>query len=191
MITRSFYFLRHGETDWNSQRLMQGWTDIPLNDNGIAQAEKAAALIAEHPIDLVVSSPLSRAHRTAEIVNDALKKPLLLDEQLKERSWGIFEGKHVSAFDQWRASVKHDWALEETGYPVPPEGEPYPTFKNRCIETFAHYLDTHRDQNILFVAHGGVYRTLLRFIERAIEQSPNAQPYHFEKSDKGWAIHVL
>lgn len=191
MIRRSFYFLRHGETDWNSQQLMQGWTDIPLNDNGIAQAGKAAALIAEHPIDLVVSSSLSRAHRTAEIVNDALKKPLLLDERLKERSWGIFEGKHVSAFDQWRANVKHDAAKEETGYPVPPEGEPYPAFKDRCIGTLAHYLDTHANQNILFVAHGGVFRTLLRFIERAIEQSPNAQPYHFEKSDRGWAIRAL
>ena len=66
--SRSFLCIRHGTTDWNRQRRFQGRTDIPLNDEGIAQAHAAARRLQDVPIDIIVSSPLIRALRTAEII---------------------------------------------------------------------------------------------------------------------------
>ena len=66
MLTRrAFWFLRHGETDWNARNLSQGNTDIPLNEVGRAQAVNAAKLLRTRGIRSIVSSPLSRAHDTA------------------------------------------------------------------------------------------------------------------------------
>ena len=70
------YLVRHGETDWNRQRRIQGLTDIPLNDTGRAQAEAAAALIERSEWDLVVSSTLGRARETAAILARGLGLPV-------------------------------------------------------------------------------------------------------------------
>ncbi|MCP4047018.1 MAG: histidine phosphatase family protein, partial [Gammaproteobacteria bacterium] len=63
-----FYFLRHGETQWNKDRMTQGQLDAKLNSRGILQAERAADILRNEPIDRIVSSPLSRARHTAEAV---------------------------------------------------------------------------------------------------------------------------
>src|ERR1041384_5399555 len=93
---RSFYFLRHGQTAWNVAGRFQGHSDIPLNELGLAQAYDAAKILANCPIDLIVVSPLIRARRTAEIVSEQLGKPLLLDDELKERHFGASEGLVVN-----------------------------------------------------------------------------------------------
>ena len=63
------YFIRHGQTDWNLERKIQGCTDIPLNEKGVLDAEAAAEKVAEIKWDRIISSPLSRARQTAEILN--------------------------------------------------------------------------------------------------------------------------
>ena len=93
---RNFYFLRHGQTAWNVEGRFQGHSDIPLNEVGLAQAHDAAKILARCPIDLIVTSPLMRARRTAEIVSAQLGKPLLFDDDLKERRFGAFEGLVVN-----------------------------------------------------------------------------------------------
>jgi broad specificity phosphatase PhoE len=92
----SFYFLRHGQTTWNVEGRFQGHTDIPLNDIGLSQAQDAATILARCPVDLIVASPLIRARTTAEIVAAHLGKPLLMDDALKERHFGAFEGLVVN-----------------------------------------------------------------------------------------------
>ncbi len=76
-LTRQrFWFLRHGETDWNAQGLSQGNIDIPLNATGIAQAHAAAPLLRERGIASIVASPLSRAHDTAKVAAGLLGLPV-------------------------------------------------------------------------------------------------------------------
>lgn len=88
------YFARHGETDWNVINRTQGWTDIPLNSTGVAQAEALREKLAklDYAFDAVYTSPLKRAYQTAEIAT-AGQYPLLIDDRLKERNCGEFEGK--------------------------------------------------------------------------------------------------
>jgi uncharacterized phosphatase len=87
------YLVRHGETDWNRQRRIQGLTDIPLNDTGRAQARATGELLARRSWDAVYASPLARARETAAIIAGelGLPGPTLLDA-LVERNYGDAEG---------------------------------------------------------------------------------------------------
>lgn len=93
MITRSFYFIRHGQTDWNAECRLQGQLDTPLNNKSSKQAEDAEKIISALNISLLCSSPLRRAVQTAEIINANKKLPVIYHLGLKEYSFGLFEGK--------------------------------------------------------------------------------------------------
>ena len=88
------YFVRHGQTDWNVQNLTQGWTDIPLNGTGTEQAWTLRAKLVQSGLefDAVYASPLQRVRQTAEIAT-AGNYEIILDDRLKERNCGEFEGK--------------------------------------------------------------------------------------------------
>lgn len=92
-MTTLLYLVRHGETDWNAQRRIQGSTDIPLNDTGRRQAADAAELLARRRFDAVVASPLSRAAETGAIIADrlGLAAPVTY-AGLAERAYGEAEG---------------------------------------------------------------------------------------------------
>ena len=90
-INKSFYFLRHGETDWNKQQKIMGQSDIPLNETGVLQAKTVAEKIQALSIDVIVASPLKRAYKTAEIIGNKIDKPIFLEQDLREFCWGIME----------------------------------------------------------------------------------------------------
>src|SRR5438132_1464041 len=83
--------MRHGETDWNAAQRLQGHTDTPLNETGMSQARAAAPRLAAHPIGHVVSSDLQRAVQTARVAAEHLGVAHLLDAELRERCFGVFE----------------------------------------------------------------------------------------------------
>lgn len=89
--SRSFLCVRHGVTDWNARGRFQGRTDIPLNDEGIAQALAAARRLQNVALDYIVSSPLIRAVKTAEIIAAASGKSVSIDADLIECDFGSFE----------------------------------------------------------------------------------------------------
>ena len=86
------YIMRHGRTDWNSLHKLQGRTDIPLNAEGRAMAEKAAVECRDVPLDVCWCSPLVRARETAEIVLRGRNVPVFTDDRLREMSFGDYEG---------------------------------------------------------------------------------------------------
>ena len=86
------YILRHGKTDWNKRKKLQGRTDIPLCDEGRAMAREAAEMYADVHFDVCYSSPLSRARETAEIILKDRNVPIIFDDRLIEMSFGKYEG---------------------------------------------------------------------------------------------------
>ena len=78
-------FVRHGETDWNSQGKQQGKADIPLNEKGLQQAQKTAELLSNMEFDHVYCSPLMRARQTAQVICEGRKVPITYDERISER----------------------------------------------------------------------------------------------------------
>ncbi len=143
-----FWFLRHGETDWNARNLSQGNVDIPLNATGLAQAHNAASLLRGRSIATVVSSPLSRARDTAEIAGDVLGLPVSTDSELREVAFGVQEGQPMS---EWFT----DWIA---GRATPEGAETFAGLRIRAVTAINRSLD--RPPLVLVVAHGALFRAL-------------------------------
>ena len=127
--SRSFLCLRHGVTDWNRQNLFQGRSDIPLNDDGIAQAHAAATRLQGVAFDRVVSSPLSRALKTAEIISSANGKPLAVDDGIIECDFGSLEGVPVTKTMKARGLT----TVEDLISMLPDDGEPWSSISVRAL----------------------------------------------------------
>ncbi len=148
-----FYFLRHGETDWNKNQVFMGGQDIPLNPLGRAQANLIHDQIKGLRIDHIVSSSLSRALETAQIVNEHLGHPITILDELKECCWGSAEGKPYdhTMLAHWQAGS------------IPEGGESHSAFEIRVMNGVKKAL--HLGPHVLIVSHGGVYHTLSRIMQ--------------------------
>ncbi len=179
---RNFYFLRHGQTAWNVEGRFQGHTDIPLNELGLAQAHDAAKILVRCPVDLVVASPLIRARRTAEIVSDQLGRPLLFDDELKERHFGAFEGLIVNEVKAKFGLQPHQRLVEH----LPPDAEQWHETGARTMRVLGKWLTRHPKEMLLFVSHSGLFDALhqLTFGTRL---EPKHVPYHWRHDGNGWS----
>jgi probable phosphoglycerate mutase len=161
-----FWFLRHGETDWNARNLSQGNVDIPLNETGRAQARAAADLLRHAGIASIVSSPLSRAHDTALAVASVTGREVTLDEGLREVSFGAQEGQPMV---QWFS----DWVA---GTYTPDDAESFFHLRARAVAAVNRALGFPAP--VLVVAHGALFRALRA--EMGLEanvRTPNAMPF--------------
>ncbi|MHB1304455.1 MAG: histidine phosphatase family protein [Acidiphilium sp.] len=172
-----FWFLRHGQTDYNARGLSQGSVDIPLNETGRAQARAAAALLAGRGIAGIVSSPMSRARETAEIVNETLRLPLDFDHDLREVAFGGMEGRKLHPwFDEWLAGR------------VQPDGaESFAAITSRAEHALGRVLTAPGP--LLVVSHGTFFRALRAAMGVAFDTpTPNAVPILCEPANRGWQI---
>ncbi len=169
-----FWFLRHGETDWNAQGLSQGNTDIPLNRVGLAQAQRAAATLRDKGIATIIASPLSRARVTAEIAAEALGLPVGIDDDLREVAFGEQEGQPMGDwYDDWIA-----------GTYTPAGAEPFAVLVARAVAAVNRC--TARPAPVLVVAHGALFRALrLAFGHEPNVRTPNALPILCEPPANG------
>ena len=140
---------RHGQTDWNLKRRLQGRADIELNQTGIEQAKIAKEELANEKIDLIICSPLKRAKQTAEIINEERNIPLVTDDRIAERDFGEFEGKYKEEFsfeDFWSYKKAENYERAET----------IKEFFNRIYGFLDDIKEKYKDKRVLIVAHGGV-----------------------------------
>jgi broad specificity phosphatase PhoE len=176
----SFWFLRHGETDWNAQGISQGNVDIPLNATGIAQARAAAQKLRNRGIATIVSSPLSRAKVTAEFVGEALNLPVAIDPDLREVRFGVQEGQPMSGwFTDWISGV------------FTPEGaETFAALRARAVA--AANRATGKPPAVLIVAHGALFRSLRAAMGiEPVMRTQNAVPIFCEPPRNGESAWTL
>jgi broad specificity phosphatase PhoE len=133
--------VRHGETDWNATGRLQGHTDRPLNDYGRRQARELADRLADDGIAAIYASDLSRAKETAEIVGARLGLPVVIDEDLRERDWGSWEGLTPAERDA-----------------VVFEGETQEAHRARLMRAVGVIAERHPGQRVVVVTHGGSMR---------------------------------
>lgn len=152
-------FVRHGETAWNVARRIQGWKGTGLNALGLRQARLVAARIKRLDLDIahVVSSDLKRARQTAQVVARALKLPLHLDTDLRERRFGTWEGKTIDEILSARSlgpnrRVDPFLAFEPKG------GESMAVFARRLRRFLQRILREHNGKTVVAVTHGGPVR---------------------------------
>jgi len=147
------YVIRHGQTDWNLAKRIQGMTDIELNETGLAQAEEAKEKLKEYPIDLILCSPLKRAMKTAQIINCEKKVDIVCDSRLVERGYGEIEGKEFEALDL-KTFFDLNLNLKTSGV------EPIKTLMDRVSSVLDEIKETYKGKNILLVTHGGTIRAI-------------------------------
>ena len=197
------FMARHGETDWNVERRIQGSTDIPLNENGIRQAHSLAGYLERQVVGKggiithIFTSPLERAKETAEIVGARLRVPVEAVSGLEEMNFGICEGKswleakamYPQELSEWEENKRERRILG---------GESYQDVLDRFFSAYKIMkrrlslaeLDGEKDNNILIITHGAVIMLLLSlrdgysfsdsFLRVRVE---NARAYVFEAED--------
>ncbi|MEM9146135.1 MAG: histidine phosphatase family protein [Pseudomonadota bacterium] len=175
-----FFFLRHGETVFNRERLFQGQKDTELSALGHQQAAKAGEAMADQRIDRIVSSPLSRARLTAEAVAAHHGLPVETDDDLMECHLGIHQGEPYAPWmpEYWRGAFH------------PEGGESFWQFRARTWPAMARAAAV---PNTLIVAHGGLWygaRSLVR-MEPDIPSMPNCLPLRIRPEPGRWQVERL
>ncbi|RJL34521.1 histidine phosphatase family protein [Bailinhaonella thermotolerans] len=150
-MSRRVVCWRHGQTRWNVEHRFQGHSDIPLNETGVAQAARAAAMLAALRPSLIVSSDLRRAADTARALGSLTGLRVELDEALRERGGGEWEGLTST-------EIKARWPEEYASW-SPPFGEPVSDVADRvaaAIEGWA--AKTDEDGTLVVASHGAALR---------------------------------
>ena len=167
------YLVRHGQTDWNLERRIQG-PEIPLNETGKNEARICAQKLVSVGIERIISSDILRARQTANIINEFLSVPVDTDERLREAQWGDLRGKTIEEIssEEW-------YALKHTPHKIHAQSlsDAY-----TWIKDFFDEIDTSR--NILAVTHEGVIQMV-----KYLAQSPTSFDQEaFEKATLNFKV---
>lgn len=188
-----FCLVRHGETDWNAERRIQGQIDIPLNSTGLGQAEAAARGLAGESFAAIYSSDLLRARQTAAAAARVHGLPQCDEAALRERHYGILQSltaeearlRHPQASRQ-HAERNPDYAFEG--------GESLTAFAQRVLAGLETLRRRHAGETLLVVTHGGVLDILYRHATGRTLQGkrdfavPNAALNWLERDADGWRV---
>ena len=161
------YFVRHGETDWNKEKKIQGNVNIELNEFGRHLARETAKGLKDISFDICYTSPLWRARETAEIILEGRDVPIVEHDKISEMAFGIYEGGCCS---------KAGWNLPEdfrkffhdpAGYKAPQDGEDFYMMKKRTGEFLKELYENEelRDSNVLIATHGAALAGILNNIK--------------------------
>lgn len=149
----NLYVIRHGQTEWNVLKKMQGSADIPLNEKGIEQAYITKDKLKDINIDMIFCSPLRRAIETAKIISKDRDIEIIVAEELTERCYGEFEGVSKTSFN-----YNEFWAYSKNKRYV--EAENVQIFFNRIYKFMDKLKNEYIDKNILIVTHAGVVKVI-------------------------------
>jgi probable phosphoglycerate mutase len=152
------FLVRHAESTWNRQKRIQGQKDPPLSPYGRQEARRLARRFTKKlKFAAVYTSPLKRAHQTAEIIVGK-KRKIVCDDGLREIGLGVWEGKTVSQVKKAYGDDFAKWAQRPSRVVIQ-GGEPFRDFVARVKSAMRAIERKHRDGNVLLVCHGGVIST--------------------------------
>ncbi len=185
--------IRHGETEWNRERRMQGTTDTRLSDLGRVQARALGRHLRSHGFTALYSSDLSRARDTAHAIAEHTGRTVVIDARLQERRFGIFEGL-LAAEIRARYPEEHArFASRDPDYEVP-GGESASAFTARCLGCLAEIAARHPGEQVVVVTHGLVLDSLYRAAHQLAHGEPrpvpliNASMNHFGYGAGAWRM---
>lgn len=158
------YIIRHGETDWNKERRLQGQSDTELNEYGVKLAEVTSEAIKDIKFDYIFSSPLKRAYRTAEILRRDRNIDIVTDDRLKEIGFGINEGVPASEITE-----DFHYFFDAPDKYVPAQGGE--TYEQLCVRS-RDFIDSvivplsikEPDATVLITAHGALNKSIMIYL---------------------------
>jgi len=183
-------FVRHGQTNYNAQDIIQGQSESTLSEKGLSQAKALAKRLKNENIDMIFCSDLMRARQTAkEIIKYHKKVPVKYTKLLRERAFGVFENRHVDVYRTVRESVgkkRHNFK--------PQGGESFYDLQKRVRKFYASIYPKYKGKTVLVVSHGGINRVLTcMFMKKPLKRvfdidQNNANVNIVEITKKGKAI---
>lgn len=161
MTTTRLVFLRHGQTNWNHSRRLQGQADVELNVRGVEQAHAAASVLGVRQFTAVYSSDLERAAVTAQTVAEDLGLSVSVDARLQEIHVGSWSGK---TSEQLEAELPEyaQWHSEGRDFRRSESGETVREMVERAMPAIEEILERHKGQEVLVVGHGFLFSKLLQ-----------------------------
>jgi broad specificity phosphatase PhoE len=192
-----FYFVRHGETEWNTEGRVCGRTDVLLSAAGRQQAWLLAQRLKSVPFEVLYSSPLRRALDTARLIGEATGKEPVVDLRLAELDYGTWEGKLFEEICQADPALYHAW-VADPGRVAPPQGESGEQLIERVAPFLADLAVRHPHGNVVVVCHKTLCRLLACYIlgvplseYRRRVAVENAALNIFQHSEEGWRLVTL
>jgi len=152
------YFVRHGQTDFPTDRIYcDDQIDPELNRSGLIQAKSAALYFQDVPVDVLYCSPALRTRMTAGEISQVTGQEVKLDERLRERRFGVWEGLYFKEIEQQYPNEYAAWKADPVNY-TPEGGETVPDVTNRLQNCLIDLLQKHSGQTIVVVCHVGPIR---------------------------------
>lgn len=183
----SLYLVRHGEAESNASLRFGGWSPVPLTDKGRRQAEAVARVLAARTPTAIVSSDLARAHQTADPIALATGLPIALDERLRERSVGVFDGL---LFTEAEARYPDAWAKMIARDPdaVPEGAETVDQVFARVTAAIESIVAAHAGGRVVVVTHGiALFHVFAHVVGIG---APRGSPRVFVLADNASVTHV-
>ena len=174
------WLVRHGETPWNVEGRVQGWEDIGLNENGIAQAQSLAQHVSRRQqagdtLQAIYSSDLKRAHHTASIVAASIDLPLGVEVGIRERHFGVLQGLIYKEMEQHQPEAYRIWRSRDPKLDLP-NGESLGVFHDRVVDAINRLAAKHVGERIMVVSHGGAMDIIWRYASQLSLQADRTAP---------------
>jgi probable phosphoglycerate mutase len=163
MPKTTFIVIRHGETVWNAQHRVQGHGDSALTPKGRAEALALSRRLKRTDFDRLISSDLGRAVETATLIVESTGHALEIDQQLRERHYGVLEGLTIPQIQSAFPEAYERLTASDPDYIIP-QGESRRQHYDRIIAYFKRTAEQNQGATIALVAHGGVLDNLFRFV---------------------------
>lgn len=174
------FLVRHGLTEYNQSLRLQGSSDIPLNEAGIRQAEKAREFFKEEKVDVLLSSPLSRAYKTAEIINEHHNLEIKVFDELEEQSFGPLEGEHIE-------HIRLKYPQGDL-----PGVESFESLAVRTSKMMDYIEENHMGKNVMISSHSRTIKSFLSHyteeIHMVLTKLHNCSLSLIEHRDGGWTV---
>lgn len=160
MPVTEIILVRHGETDWNKEGIFRGRKDIPLNENGLRQAGRVASYLAKRKLDGVLSSPLSRALATAEIVARPHNLPVEVNSDLIDFNYGEWQGLTQKEAEEKYVELYRDWQSHPEQVTMP-GGENLDEVRVRALWVVQNVIKLYPGGTVVIVTHDVVGKVII------------------------------
>lgn len=179
-MMKRIFLVRHGETEYNARGICQGQLlDVGLNERGKKQAQKLALALDGKNIGAIYSSPLKRAHETAELIGQKLNLPTKFHAKLIEGNFGVADGTSMDIVRTWPTYplwINPNPKYDDVHYE---KGESKRQIRERVLAALAEICASETAENILIVAHSAIVRYLNWSVGNYIQQVPNGSVFEF------------
>lgn len=166
------YLVRHGQTYWNANGMLQGHCNSNLTEEGIRQAKLLSERLKDVKFEVIYSSDLGRAIETAEILKGERIQEIIVEKDLKELGFGKVQGVYKEEFEKaYPVQYKNLWNFPHNYDPSEFGGETFEEVEKRAAGIIEDIIEKHSEGNVLVVSHGLCLKLIFKFIwDHSLEQ---------------------